>query len=912
MDNSGLIENIRRLVPEVGAATSSDSDVPLADRLAEALGWKSGIASTENVPGQARIQLQSLRGTVDDQPALLFVNDKEEVHHTIEEAAFFAYHASIEWGVIADLEEVVFFNSHWLQDGGWYQLPPIKWDDLDSYVDLLEVATPEGVTKDHITQAAFARRQPSSVLIPVDDALVERLDYWREETLRHTRQAEGIDEKLQTLFAQMFVLRACEDRNLAPDIVPLYEARLPTGDADLSILRDIFDRAIDTIQSELFEENVFQDFPAFVLGGIIHDLYIPHHLPIGNDLRYNFAWIDADVLGRAYEKYLSSLVLPSPATSPQLRLWQQPVREVERVESVRKKSGVYYTPTYLVRFLTERSLDHFYETAEHSTDIPRIADLSAGSGSFLVSAVDSLIRRLRQVDPERNWGEEIVSGKRIVGIDNDPRAVTLARLSIWLRLAEEPSPLPLPRLEEVIVHGDSLAEETWSTLPDQYDVFLGNPPFMATGRFPSRQELVNRFKTAQGRFDYSYLFIEQAMNKLSDEGILSMVVPNRLFRNRDASSIRYMLTSEAELLTVVDFGSTEVFSGTNAYIGTIVARKSHSEPSSENVRVIRVTEVESKFIGVLLSRADQGEDDYDHILAYYSSYPKGPGPWLLLSPGARRARVRLDELSEPLSSYAEMHQGIRTGANDIFILELQALIGDSIAQVRNGLGDIASVETALLRPVTYGSNTQRYSPIVPEKYLLYPYRLDTVIPEPELRDEFPLVYEYLNLHRSLLADRSSLTNSGIRWYELIRKRDEAWLNKRKLLTRDLATRPSFAIDQEGGTYLVGGAAVVPEDQELLFALLGYLNSNVVGWYLSQITPSFKSGFQKFEPQHLQTVPVLREVVEDDDLRYRLGEMALLAVEAQRSYDDDIKQTEYETLIDNLLCEVLGLDINEVR
>jgi hypothetical protein len=68
-------------------------------------------------------------------------------------------------------------------------------------------------------------------------------------------------------------------------------------------------------------------------------------------------------------------------------------------------------------------------------------------------------------------------------------------------------------------------------------------------------------------------------------------------------------------------------------------------------------------------------------------------------------------------------------------------------------------------------------------------------------------------NRDLLASRASLIKSGGKWYELIWPRDEAWLRRPKLLIRDLAPRTAFALDQRGGTFLVGGTAVVPQQPE---------------------------------------------------------------------------------------------------
>ncbi len=179
----------------------------------------------------------------------------------------------------------------------------------------------------------------------------------------------------------------------------------------------------------------------------------------------------------------------------------------------------------------------------------------------------------------------------------------------------------------------------------------------------------------------------------------------------------------------------------------------------------------------------------------------------------------------------------------------------------------------MLRPAAFGSDIQRYDLVSPPRHLIYPYRAGAVIAETEFRDLFPRTFEYLDRYREALASRASIAAGGLKWYELVRKRDERWLTSRKLLTRDLATETSFALDNTGETFLVGGTAVVPEDSSLAPALLAYLNSKLINEYLGQITPMFKQGFQKFEPQHLEQVPVLDQLVNNREFSEMLGELA---------------------------------------
>lgn len=898
-------QNIKSLLARYRDGQKSSPS--LGRHLAAALEWTVGGARTEplRVLGMSG---EVTRGFVADQPATLFASGTTS-SHLLGGAALYAYHASIEWGMVADLHQAIVFNSHWIRDGFWFHLPPIRWTNFRKQADILEALTPSGLTDGRIEEIAIRFYAPDSQLVQVDDALVDRLDHWRAETIRHASNLTDIDEKLHTLFAQLFVLRVVEDRKLAA--LPSLWSTVGPSSVDIQALRELYQSARLSIVSELFDVVNFEDFPPFILAGIIKDLYVPTHLPM-SDTKYNFAWLDADILGRAYEKYLSTLLIPSSSLPPQLALWQQPLREVERV-SVRKASGVYYTPSFLVRYLTEKCIDRYFATTPDPVKkLPKIADISCGSGSFLTTAVDSLIRRYKSIDAGQEWGRKFVQRNCVIGVDIDPRAVTFARLMIWLRLAQEPNPLPLPSLKKTIVQGDSLKNETWRELPAKYDIALGNPPFLSSGGMQSRAALAMRFKTAHGRFDYSYLFVEQALNKLKPSGVIGLVVPNRLFRNRDAAILRELITQECDLLTVIDFGSGEVFSGISSYTGALVAQKGRGA-ATNTIRAIQVLAMPKKLVGAVLARADRSGQEIknQYIAAFDAQEPRGPDPWVLLSPSGRKARLLLESKAELLSSIAGIFQGIRTGANDVFIVELTSGASSGIVQVKNGLGDVHLIEQAVLRAVVFGSDIQRYDLINPRQFLVYPYELDRVISENRMKELFPAAFRYLTMYRDLLASRSSSIAAGQAWYELVRKRDEAWLTKRKLLIRDLATETSFALENVGGTYLVGGTAVVPDDPLLLLPLLSYLNSRIVNWYLNQMTPSFRAGFQKFEPQHLQRVPVPADLIEGMETRDRLTSLANSIIELKYS-GKLAEQSRCEDEVDRLLCEMIGINLSDLN
>ena len=142
----------------------------------------------------------------------------------------------------------------------------------------------------------------------------------------------------------------------------------------------------------------------------------------------------------------------------------------------RRRSGSHYTPRELtepiVRDTLKPVLDRLREeaggppTPEQLLDL-KVCDPAMGSGAFLVEVCRQLGHRLVEswhhygTIPDKATGEdELVLGRREVarrclyGVDRNPVAVDLAKMSLWLAtLAQD---LPLTFLDHALRHGDSL------------------------------------------------------------------------------------------------------------------------------------------------------------------------------------------------------------------------------------------------------------------------------------------------------------------------------------------------------------------------------------------------------------------------------------------------------------------------
>ncbi len=114
--------------------------------------------------------------------------------------------------------------------------------------------------------------------------------------------------------------------------------------------------------------------------------------------------------------------------------------------SARKRSGSFYTPRALTEFLVHRALEPLTREATPDQVLElRVLDPAMGSGAFLVAACRHLARAYEQAlvrsgvagatdfsAAERASFRRLVAQRCLYGVDINPMAVQLGRLSLWL------------------------------------------------------------------------------------------------------------------------------------------------------------------------------------------------------------------------------------------------------------------------------------------------------------------------------------------------------------------------------------------------------------------------------------------------------------------------------------------------
>ena len=142
--------------------------------------------------------------------------------------------------------------------------------------------------------------------------------------------------------------------------------------------------------------------------------------------------------------------------------------QASRKTTIRKATGTFYTPRSLTEYLVRRTLAPLADQAAPDAILGlRVLDPSMGSGAFLVAACRYLAAAYEQAliregtltapdvdDRDRAGFRRLVAQRCLFGVDLNPMAVQLGRLSLWL--ATLAADRPLTFLDHHLRTGNSL------------------------------------------------------------------------------------------------------------------------------------------------------------------------------------------------------------------------------------------------------------------------------------------------------------------------------------------------------------------------------------------------------------------------------------------------------------------------
>jgi len=590
-----LVANYEKLtVQQRRAMNESQNCKDFILRLFYALGWdvySDEILSEENILGKRADYTFRLNGV-----ARFFLEAKKPSAKLQEEdfadqAISYAWHKSVSWAVLTNFETLKVFNAEWDEvDSERSLVFEIKYTDFATS-DKLALLSRDAIEKgelDSWAEREFKKPKRENV----DSQLAKDLLRWRNILFENLTQWNGdkkiesksIAKAVQMLLDRLIFIRTTEDRGIENEHLRellRHSEEDKIGNADLEReLKELFKSYNDWYDSKLFEPHLCDEleYADDFLKTVIGELYKNR-----KGIRYNFAKINADVLGSIYEQYLGQ------------------IQQSDAKNSKRKQQGIYYTPRYIVDFIVRNTLgDLIKDKLPHEIAKLRILDPACGSGSFLTRAFEFLNQTLQKQGWDNAGTPLTVIPNCVYGVDLDDEAVEIAQLNLLLRMVYARE--RLPDLNHNVECGNSLISD--STLKEKrpfdwgkrfgevfdgggFDAIIGNPPYIKEDLEKSVFDGLHDSPYYQGKMDIWTLFTCQAIDHLKDGGYFSFIAPNSWLTNAGASIFRDKILKEGEIISFVDFGDFKVFkdAGIQTMIFVFKKRKPREQYSIQYAKV---------------------------------------------------------------------------------------------------------------------------------------------------------------------------------------------------------------------------------------------------------------------------------------------------------------------------------------
>ena len=907
----------------------------------------------------------------------------------------YGWSAKVALSILTDFEELGVYDCTLRpQIGDKASNARIQYFRAEEYADrwreLWDIFSREAVWSGLFDQYAASKRKRGTS--EVDAEFLKEIEGWRDALARNialrnsSLSLDDLNKAVQLTIDRIVFLRMAEDRGIEP-----YEQLLKlTGRPDIyaRLMRDLCRKADEKYNSGLFhfqKEDGVSEAPDRitpslavddkVLKPILQGLYFEYGSP------YHFGVLPVEILGTVYERFLGKVI----------RLTEGHQAKIEEKPEVRKAGGVYYTPSYIVEYIVKNTVGKQIEgkspaqLAGGKTTPPfRVLDMACGSGSFLLGAYQSLLdhcldwymenkpenhKKALFKDPRKGiWRLTIEEKKRILtthifGVDIDPQAVEVSKLSLSLKVLEGETDQTfgmqmkifqeraLPNLAENIKCGNSLIGPDYFTgklIPDSeelkrvnpfdwnqafpeamkaggFDCVIGNPPYIKIQLLmqstPAQvQYYRSRFSSAKtGNYDIYVVFVEKGTKLLRKDGLLGYILPHKFFNSGYGLGLRSFIAENRLLKLIVHFSDAQIFENAITYTCLLFLRNA----SNDKVHFLKL---------------ERNQNPFD--LLNTGSFQWAPAnlfserEWNLQEANSQALLSKLNKWTTLENMASNIFQGPKSGADNVFILELIERKSNISTCYSRSLNSNIRIESELLRLYIKGKRINKYAiDYSDNEVTIFPYDDNSqLLSEKTLISKYSLAWNYLSnsLNKRILCDREAGRFSDVFW-AYSRPQNMKILFETKLLTPFNAFSPSFSLDVKNDFVFsagVSGAYGIRLNNDQIISLkylLGILNSKLIFFVIKNISTCLRGEYYSFENKYIKRLPIRTidssnpkdganhsQMIKFVDIMLALHKQQ---AEASSSAQKEIIQRQIDSTdkeIDRLVYELYGLTKEEIK
>ena len=778
-------------------------------------------------------------------------------------------------------------------------LMSIDYEDFNDHLEeLITIFGRDNVAQNSI-DTTFSDEYDND--LQINTAFIQIINEWRLDIANDLNSRyDDLDTNLLNDIAQKVInrivfIRMCEDRG-----IEIRERLLSVAEhKDFIEIRALFQELDERYNTGLFEVENDRLQDSFVIDSdlflsIVEGIYFPQ-------APYNFSVLDADFLGQIYEIFLSKQLFRNEAN--EFVLLDKPShdgREIVTTPQLLVNEVVRRTFSAKMNTLKENDTFNFNQIKEL-----KVLDIAVGSSRFLMRSFDELVdaaiealilegntEDLYQIS-ENEYRLSFRAKKDLIsnclfGIDIDYNAVEVARFSLIIKLLENENSgtIPsgtkiLPSLDENIVWGNSLVESDFgdttnedpttldlsdTDLPEDFDIAIGNPPYVKTEEMKQKTPLEfkyykRKYTTPHKQFDKYFVFIEKALNILSEDGCLGMVIPNKWITIESGKKLRNLLSLQPNISEIVNFGSNLVFEERSTYISLLMIDK----------------KIHNNFFYRYISEYEDFQSDPTKLgIETTLSLISDDSPWVIPSNNTEKTILEaLVENSMKLGDMCTVFNGLQTSAEDVFAISDYTTVGNEIHFTKNDID--YKVEASITRP--YLMNSKKvisYSELKKDGLAIFPYTFNaegvpSVIPPADLARNFPLTWAYLSGFRDrLLRRKVNPTPPANIFYAYGRHQALGTaFRSNKILYSVNQRGDKYAIDYTGTGFASGGTAgevgiINPIEGYEIEYILAFLNQPIAEFFLRKRGSPFRGGYYSRGSAVVSDLPVPLLNLEDEE------------------------------------------------
>ena len=748
-----------------------------------------------------------------------------------------------------------------------------------------------------------------------DDYFLEQLERWRYKLavsavqLNDQLVSEDINFLVQRLLNRIVFLRICEDRT----IEHFETLRNIQSYDDLKLL---FQRSDAKYNSRLF--NFIEDslslnisIDSEVLIEIFNELYYPLS-------PYDFTVVDPSILSQIYEKFLGRYAVIDD--SRQLAMISNPEASAS--------NGVVPTPKLIVEQIVNETLSSLVQ-GKSSNQIAQLkmADICCGSGTFLISMYDFLLKStIEKILEEGVADTEIIyelsentyvltlNAKRnilegcIYGVDINPYATEVTEFSLLLKLLEgesgasidhfirQYSTKVLPSLQNNIKCGNSLVDNRfYEFMPEAIhdnQLLLRVKPFDWNAEFPFLRE-TEGFDAILGNPPYVRI---QNLVKYSSEEVK--------FYRSDLSGLSVAKTKTIDKYYVFLEKAIKLLNP-RGFLGYIVPNKFFIIKGGQALRsFISESASLSKVVHFGITQVFPGRSTYTAILVVqkevkeqfqfkrvntinpnilvdnhgYQEYNQTDfknNPWIFLARETEAVFGKLySEHTLPLRSLAQICVGLQTSMDKVYIFN--PLEETENTFIFNSIDDVRTeIEKNICMPCIYNLSFGLFDSIDPNAQMIFPYTFDNgraeVLTEEYFIEHYPLCWSYLNEYRVQLAGRNINGRDPV-WYQYGRSQSlTRYHNTAKLIWPVLSTKPSYVLDEMNIQFTGGGNgpyySLINDSEYSILYILGILSHPLFERMVKAGASEFRGDYYSHGKQFIENIPIrVIDQENEDDIR----------------------------------------------